>query len=134
MLRVVLSSVVLLLLAACGGGAATTSTAPTGSTSAPAATAVDHAPTIGGTAGTTATVGTAYSFKPNAADSDGDSLSFTIQNKPAWAALNAQTGELSGTPTAAGTFANIAIAVSDGKMSAALPAFQIVVAAAAATI
>ena len=38
---------------------------------------------------------------------------------------------MSGTPTATGTFANIVINVSDGRLSASLPAFTIAVAQAA---
>ncbi|HEY0684288.1 MAG TPA: putative Ig domain-containing protein [Steroidobacter sp.] len=89
----------------------------------------NRAPTISGTAPTTATVGMGYSFTPAASDPDNDSLGFTIANRPAWAAFDTATGRLSGTPTTAGTFSNIAITVSDGRVSASLPAFSISVAA-----
>ena len=71
----------------------------------------------------------AYSFVPTAADADGDTLAFSIQNKPAWATFNTTTGRLSGTPAAAdvGTYSNIAISVSDGQASTALSAFAIAV-------
>ncbi|MGH8176340.1 MAG: putative Ig domain-containing protein [Steroidobacter sp.] len=71
----------------------------------------------------------AYSFMPNADDVDGDALTFEIQNKPEWASFSTTTGKLSGTPTLthAGSFANIVISVSDGKISSALPAFSITV-------
>ena len=74
--------------------------------------------------------GGAYAFRPTAADADGDTLTFAIANRPAWATFNAATGQLSGTPTSAsvGTYANIVISVSDGKASAALAAFSITVA------
>jgi putative Ig domain-containing protein len=88
-------------------------------------------PTLTGTAPTAATVGTAYSFKPTATDPNNDALIWAIQNKPSWAAFSNTTGQLSGTPTAAGTFSNIRISVSDGKAGAALGAFSIVVSAAA---
>src|SRR5215470_7420597 len=41
--------------------------------------------TLSGTPPKTATVGQAYSFKPTATDSAGKALSFSVQNKPAWA-------------------------------------------------
>lgn len=89
------------------------------------------APTITGTPATTATVGTAYSFQPSATDPDGQTLSYTITNKPTWATFSATTGRLSGTPGDAnvGTFPGIVITVSDGTLTAALPAFTLTVAA-----
>jgi len=89
--------------------------------------APNHAPVIGGTPGTAATVGAAWSFQPAASDADSDPLTFIIQNKPAWASFSKSSGRLSGTPTAAGTFAGIVISVSDGKVSTALPAFTLTV-------
>lgn len=87
----------------------------------------NKAPTISGTPATTATVGTAYSFRPTAADADGDTLGYSVQNLPAWAQFSTSTGRLSGTPTTAGTSSNIVISVTDGKASASLAAFSIVV-------
>jgi hypothetical protein len=91
-------------------------------------------PVIGGMPVTSATAGQPYSFKPTAQDSDGDPLTFSIQNKPAWATFDASNGTLYGTPatTNVGSFGNIIISVSDGKASALLPAFAITVAAAQA--
>jgi hypothetical protein len=87
----------------------------------------NRAPTISGTPATTATVGTAYSFQPSAADADGNALGFTIANRPSWATFSTSTGRLSGTPTASGTFSNIVISVSDGRVTTSLPAFSIAV-------
>ena len=107
-------------------------TAKSGGTSGgvkpPAAT--NRAPTISGTAPTSAKVNQAYTFQPAASDPDGDKLTFQISNKPAWASFNSTTGALSGTPSssATGTFADIRIAVSDGKVSSTLPSFSIAVA------
>ena len=86
-------------------------------------------PVISGTPGSTATVGQAYGFTPTASDPDGQSLSFSIANKPAWAAFNAATGRLSGTPAAAdaGSYAGIVITASDGTLSASLASFTITV-------
>jgi hypothetical protein len=92
-------------------------------------------PTIVGTPGTQAQAGTAYSFTPTARDPAGKALSFSVQNKPRWAAFSIATGQLSGTPASSdvGTDSNIIITVSDGAASAALKAFSITVAAAASS-
>lgn len=87
----------------------------------------NQAPKISGSPATSASVGSSYSFKPTASDADGNSLAFSIKNKPSWATFSTSTGQLSGTPDAAGTFANIVISVSDGTASTSLPAFSIVV-------
>jgi len=93
------------------------------------AAAANKVPTISGTPQTTVNAGSAYAFRPTAADADGDTLTFSIANKPAWAAFNTATGQLSGTPASAsaGTYSNIVIKVSDGKASVALATFAITV-------
>ena len=87
----------------------------------------DHAPVIGGTPSTNVVAGASYSFTPTASDPDGDTLTFSIANQPSWATFSSRTGQLSGTPakTNIGTFSNIVISVSDGTLTAALPAFSI---------
>ena len=87
----------------------------------------NRAPTISGSPAGTVTAGSAYSFQPTASDADGDSLTFSIANKPAWASFNTTTGRLSGTPSSGqvGTYAGITITASDGQDSATLPAFSI---------
>jgi hypothetical protein len=91
------------------------------------------APTISGSPETTATVGNSYSFTPDASDPDGQVLSFSIDNPPAWTSFDTLTGQLSGTPADGdvGTFAGIVISVSDGAASRSLPAFDITVSAGA---
>jgi hypothetical protein len=93
----------------------------------------NRAPTISGSPATSIVEGQAYSFTPTASDADGDTLSFTITNRPSWATFNTSTGRLSGTPGAGtvGTYSNIQIRVSDGTVEAALPAFSITVQQAA---
>lgn len=120
-----------LMTAGCGGGGGGSSGATASSSSSSSGS--NSAPTISGTAATTASVGTAYSATPSASDADGDTLAFTIQNKPAWAQFNTATGALTGTPTAEATFANVVITVSDGKATASWPAFSITVSAAGTT-
>ncbi len=90
---------------------------------------VNRPPVIGGKPVTTAGTGQPYSFRPTASDADGDPLTFTVTNKPAWASFDTANGTLYGTPTTSGSFANIVIRVSDGKASASLPAFAIAVTA-----
>jgi len=93
-------------------------------------------PKISGTPSTSVTAGKAYSFSPTASDANGDTLAFSITNKPSWASFSTSTGKLSGTPTAAqvGSYASIGIKVSDGKASASLAAFTVKVVAAGASI
>jgi hypothetical protein len=97
--------------------------------SAPAPPPVNEPPTISGAPATSVDVGSGYSFTPAASDPEGQSLTFSIQNKPSWSSFNTGTGRLSGTPASAntGTYANITISVSDGTLTASLPAFTITV-------
>jgi hypothetical protein len=88
--------------------------------------AANRAPTISGTPTTTITAGSAYNFQPTGADADGDTLQYSIQNKPSWATFNANTGQLSGTATA-GTYSNIIISVTDTKDTVSLQPFTITV-------
>jgi hypothetical protein len=87
----------------------------------------NHAPVISGTPPTGVVAGAIYSFAPTASDPDGNALTFSIANQPSWATFSSPTGQLSGTPTKTniGTFSNIVISVSDGTLTAALPAFSI---------
>ncbi|HEV8334287.1 MAG TPA: putative Ig domain-containing protein [Steroidobacteraceae bacterium] len=90
----------------------------------------NSAPTISGTPPKSVVAGSLYSFTPTAKDANGDTLAFSITNKPAWATFSTTTGKLSGTPSSAqtGVYSNITIKVSDGKGgSATLPAYAITV-------
>jgi hypothetical protein len=98
-------------------------------------TAAPHAntpPVISGTPATSVVAGQTYTFSPSASDADGNTLSFTIANKPAWASFSSTTGKLTGTPTTADikSYANIVITVSDGQTTASLAPFAIAVSAA----
>jgi hypothetical protein len=128
-----------IITSACGGGggggsSASTANGSTGSTGNDAAATANSAPTISAAPTTEAAVGSAYTLSPQANDADGDTLAFSIQNKPVWAEFSTTTGQLSGTPNAQSTGAtsDIVISVSDGKASAALPSFSITVAATVA--
>lgn len=112
-------------LTACGGGGG-------GSEGTPApATGANTAPTIQGSPSTSVIAGQAYSFQPTASDPDGDSLTFSVTNLPAWASFSQSTGRISGTPSAAdvATYSNIRVTVSDGKASASTAMFAITVTA-----
>ena len=107
-----------LALAGCGGG--DDEAAGTGGGG-------NQAPTISGAPPGSVVQGTAYSFTPTASDPDGNTLTFSVTNLPGWAAFNATTGRLSGTPTSAqvGTYSNIRISVSDGTTTTSLATFSI---------
>jgi hypothetical protein len=94
-----------------------------GSTATPA----NRAPTIAGSPARSVNAGSAYSFRPTAADADGNTLAYSIANRPSWASFNTVNGQLSGAPSASqvGSYANITISVSDGRATTALPAFAI---------
>ncbi len=88
------------------------------------------APTISGTPLTTITQGSNYSFIPSAYDANSDSLTFSIENMPAWASFNNLTGALTGTATVVGTTDAIVISVSDGQLTTRLAGFSLSVTAA----
>lgn len=135
------SIVATLALAACGGGedeaapaaAQGPSNQVTPPSNPPPAGSTNQAPTIGGTPSAQVLQGAQFNFLPTANDPNGDSLSFSVVNKPVWASFDAATGRLSGTPGAAdvGTYANIRISVSDGVATTNLPAFSVAVVATA---
>lgn len=113
------------LLTGCGGGGGDDSS----SNANPPTSSTNAAPTMTGTPGSTAVVGQAYSFQPAATDADGDTLTYTVANLPSWASFDAQTGRITGTPTAAhvGSYANITVTVSDGQANASVGPFTITV-------
>jgi hypothetical protein len=89
----------------------------------------NRAPTISGTPVTSIMATRAYQFTPTAVDPDGDSLTFSIAGKPAWATFDTIDGSLRGTPgeTDIGSLANILISVSDGSTAVSLESFAIAV-------
>lgn len=87
----------------------------------------NRAPTIAGSPARSVSAGSAYTFRPTASDPDGNTLAYSIANRPSWATFNTTNGQLSGTPTASqvGSYSNVTISVSDGRATATLPAFAI---------
>jgi hypothetical protein len=137
---IVMAVVMSASLAACGDDSGSSAVSDTVSASTPSAP-IDRSATspatatvagmqINGSPATTATVGQAYSFKPTVAATTGMSLKFAITNTPAWAKFDPTTGAVTGTPTASqvGMYKGIAISVTAGTVTAALPAFSIAVA------
>lgn len=102
----------------------TDSTSTDGATTPPPS---NRSPVLSGTPGTQIDINTPYTFTAIASDADNDILTFSIINKPDWASFDTTTGTLSGTPTVAGEFPEIEIGVSDGKVTAKLTAFNLVV-------
>jgi hypothetical protein len=86
----------------------------------------NRAPTISGSP-PGAVANSHYSFVPRASDPDGDSLRFSIRNKPPWASFSTSTGRIWGTPSegAIGIHGAIRITVSDGTAFATLGPFDI---------
>ena len=74
-------------------------------------------------------VGDSYSFTPTATDPDGDTLSFSIRNRPRWATFDSSTGRLRGQVLLGdqGIYSQIEISVTDGTSTTWLPAFSITV-------
>jgi hypothetical protein len=93
------------------------------------AVANNSPPTIIGSAPPAVTVGNPYEFTPVAGDVDGDTMTFNIDNKPAWANFATSNGRLAGTPGAGdeGIYSNIVITVTDDTDSASLAPFSITV-------
>jgi len=87
------------------------------------------APSISGNPNGIATVGTQYNFRPTGQDPNGDSIRFSISNKPVWAVFDPSTGRLHGTPASSdiGRYESIIISVSDGQVSTSLAPFSITV-------
>jgi hypothetical protein len=127
----------LLIFGGCGSGeGGTTATGPAADVAGPAATETppegsgtigNASPEIWGTPETSATAGAAYYFQPEASDSDGDALEFSIANKPGWTVFDTVSGSLQGTPDSddVGQDANIVISVTDQNSVSSLASLTI---------
>ena len=88
-------------------------------------TNVNDAPVISASPITLAVAGVAYGFTASATDVDNTpaELTYSLSNQPSWLTINAISGVVSGTPTAAEvdvTTSNITVSVSDGSASDSL--------------
>lgn len=86
---------------------------------------VNQPPTISGSPTTALYTNTTYDFLPTARDPEGRTLTFSIVNKPSWAAFGPNSGRLMGYPKSPGVWNNIQIRVTDGVNVTTLPAFTI---------
>jgi hypothetical protein len=59
-------------------------------------------------------------FAPTTADPSGQTLTFSIQNPPAWATFNPSTGQLSGTPSSLKVETAATVAGAAGRVVAAV--------------
>ena len=129
---VVLAMTTMMAAGCGGGGGGGGSAAPAGSSDGAGVAppgAANNAPTISGSPSMEVQVGAKYSVTPQAQDADGDTLAFSIQNKPDWAVFDTTTGQLTGSPSAqhVGVNRDVTISVSDGRASAAIAPFSVTV-------
>ncbi len=91
---------------------------------------VNDVPAISGDPLNQATAGQTYEFTPAANDVDGEGLTFSVTNLPAWATFDTATGQITGTPVNddVGEYSDITISVSDAVADISLAPFQIAVA------
>jgi len=87
----------------------------------------NSAPAISGSPAGSVLVGDSYQFTPNATDTDGDDLVFSIQNQPPWASFDSSSGRMSGVAEAGseGLYTGIRIGVSDGNVTVFLDPFSV---------
>jgi hypothetical protein len=79
----------------------------------------NRAPTITVAATFDVLVGQPLTITPTASDPDGDALTFSVTNLPAWMTFSSTTGVLTGTPQASHVGSvNVTITVSDGQLQA----------------
>lgn len=85
------------------------------------------APQIAGQSRDYVRAGKLYRFTPVASDPENNQLLYSIENKPAWATFDQNTGELKGVPdeTDISQYHDIHISVSDGVNTTRLPPFSI---------
>jgi hypothetical protein len=117
------------IVTGCGGGAGGNANSSDGSgdNSGGSNQSSNSAPQISGSAEPFVQATTQYDFKPTARDGDGDTLTYSVQNLPAWANFDANTGELSGQPGSGdiGQYNDITISVSDGADKVSLAPFSV---------
>ena len=70
-----------------------------------------------------------YHYTFGASDSDGDNLTYHLANGPAGLSINSSTGTLSGSVNATGTYSQIRVSVTDGRLTTQFPTFSLTVTA-----
>ncbi|MEX0707140.1 MAG: putative Ig domain-containing protein [Woeseia sp.] len=86
-------------------------------------------PVVSNSPAKVAVPGSQYVFQVDAEDPDGDALSYSIRNRPAWMRWDAVLGRLSGMPTSAdmGPHMDILINVTDGAGAVSVGPFTVTV-------
>ena len=112
-IRTTSSFILILFLYSCGGGG--------GGGSDQLQLDINYPPTISGTI-SDIRVGETFSFTPTTFDSNGDTLTFSISEKPDWLSFDLSTGSLNGTAPeeSLGSSYTFTITVSDGENQASL--------------
>ena len=129
--RIIAGLLVAAILAACSGNSLTGSNTPTasgtaGTTASSSATATITPIILQGTPPGSVTIGSRYAFQPTV--SSGSSVvTFAIEGLPAWASFDADTGMLSGTPSASdvGLTQDITITATNGTDTGSVGPFTI---------
>lgn len=128
MLRLICITTASIALTGClSSGGDDSTAAPSSTPTPPPPPSSNSAPTISGNPPGAVNVGDPYSFRPTASDSDGDTLTFSITNKPSWLNFSTTTGEISGTPMMGdiGTYSDISITVDDGQAQDSISPFSV---------
>ena len=112
-IKVISPFILILFLYSCGGGG--------GGGSDQLQLDINYPPTISGTI-SDIRVGETFSFTPTTFDSNGDTLTFSISEKPDWLSFDLSTGSLNGTAQeeSLGSSSTFTITVTDGKDQASL--------------
>lgn len=107
-----------ILLAGCNSNSQSASTASAGSVGALA---------IHARPATQIAAGSAYSMQVQVSSPAGETVGYSIHNKPLWAVFDPSTGALQGVPGASdiGTYPGIVVTASSGTATASLPPFSI---------
>ena len=111
-IKVISPFILILFLYSCGGG---------GGGSDQLQLDINYPPTISGTI-SDIRVGETFSFTPTTFDSNGDTLTFSISEKPDWLSFDLSTGSLNGTAPeeSLGSSYTFTITVTDGENQASL--------------
>jgi len=112
-IKVISPFILILFLYSCGGGG--------GGGSDQLQLDINYPPTISGTI-SDIRVGETFSFTPTTFDSNGDTLTFNISEKPDWLSFDLSTGSLNGTAPeeSLGSSYTFTITVTDGENQASL--------------
>lgn len=118
-LRATLIGTAASMLVACFGGAGSDTGSDPPPVTTPPPSGSNRAPTISIASSFDVLVGRVLTITPSASDPDGDSLVYSVSDRPAWMSFSAKTGVLTGTPGVGdvGVYSP-AITVSDGKAQA----------------